>query len=616
MTPKLLPKRFPAYILTQSLGAFNDNFFKMLLQLYVLQVLVVKHAEQVMSEETFIFLATLIFTVPFVLFGAWSGYLADKYAKSEVMRVVKVMEIGIMLLGALALHWENVNMMFAVLFLMASQSTFFSPAKYGYIPEASRPQAVTAANGWVEMTTFLSIILGTAVTGFLLTYHDFSAVKVAYYCIGVAAAGSLSALFIAKVPAAGTAKRFPINPLAGIINDLVFLKKQRGLFLAALANSYFWLIGLIFQTNILIYGKNMLAGHPNGTILLSLLPAYIGVGIAVGSLLASRWSGKKVEIGLVPLGGLGMAFSGIALFFTTQAYALAAVVLFIAGMFGGLYIVPLYAYLQFFAKEDEKGRVMATTGILNGLFMVLGSLIYGLFAVNLAVPAHTIYLIMGILTLLVLGYLCVARPEYLTRFIAWLLTHFLYRLRIHGIENVPFRGPALLIASHISPLDPLLIASCTQRFIHFLVAEELSPSPALRKLFNLMDVIPLDSRAGKKSAAGGLQHARRQLQNGHAVCIFPEGIPARGSSADKFRLDVAWVLAGLDCPVIPVLISNEREGHGGIVKGRKKGKSHSIGIVFGAPLAANAPAGAIEKAIRGLRGTGAGSRGRGQEQEQ
>ncbi|MCK6619421.1 MAG: MFS transporter [Calditrichaceae bacterium] len=606
MTSKLLPKRFPAYILTQSLGAFNDNFFKMLLQLYVLQVLVVKHAEQVMSEETFIFLATLIFTVPFVLFGTWSGYLADKYAKSEVMRVVKVMEIGIMLLGALALHWENVNMMFAVLFLMASQSTFFSPAKYGYIPEASRPQAVTAANGWVEMTTFLSIILGTAVTGFLLTYHDFSAVKVAYYCIGVAAAGSLSALFIAKVPAAGTAKRFPINPLAGIINDLVFLKKQKGLFLAALANSYFWLIGLIFQTNILIYGKNMLAGHPNGTILLSLLPAYIGVGIAVGSLLASRWSGKKVEIGLVPLGGLGMAFSGIALFFTTQAYALAAVVLFIAGMFGGLYIVPLYAYLQFFAKEDEKGRVMATTGILNGLFMVLGSLIYGLFAVNLAVPAHTIYLIMGSLTLLVLGYLCVARPEYLTRFIAWLLTHFLYRLRIHGIENVPFRGPALLIASHISPLDPLLIASCTQRFIHFLVAEELSPSPALRKLFNLMDVIPLDSRAGKKSAAGGLQHARRQLQNGHAVCILPEGIPARGSSPGKLRLDVAGVLTGLDCPVIPVLISNEREGRGGIVKGRKKGKSHSIGIVFGAPLAANAPAGAIEKAIRGLRETGQG----------
>lgn len=611
MTPKLLPNRFPAYILTQSLGAFNDNFFKMLLQLYVLQVLVVKHAEQVMSEETFIFLATLIFTVPFVLFGTWSGYLADKYAKSEVMRVVKFAEIGIMLLGALALHWENVNMMFAVLFLMASQSTFFSPAKYGYIPEASQPQAVTAANGWVEMTTFLSIILGTAITGFLLTYHEYNAVKVAYYCIGVAAVGSFSSLFIARVPAVGTAKRFPGNPLAGIVTDLLFLKKQKGLFLAALANSYFWLIGLIFQTNILIYGKNMLADHPHGTILLSLLPAYIGVGIALGSLLASRWSGKKVEIGLVLLGGLGMAFSGIALFFTTQAYVLVAVVLFIAGMFGGLYIVPLYAYLQFFAKEDEKGRVMATTGILNGLFMVLGALIYGLFAVNLAVPAHTIYLIMGIITLLVLAYLCMARPEYFTRFIAWLLTHTLYRLCIRGIENVPFRGAVLLAANHISPLAPLLITSCTQRFIHFLVAEELFPSPALRKLFHLMEVIPLDSRAGKISAAGGLQHARRQLQNGHAVCIFPPGNSAPGSSAGKFRLDVEGVLAGLDCPVIPILIYDKRESRVGSAPGPGKGGFlHPMNIVFGAPLAANSPASAIEKAIRELAGTEGSRQGR------
>jgi 1-acyl-sn-glycerol-3-phosphate acyltransferase len=605
MFKKIYPKRFPAYITTQSLGAFNDNFFKMLLQLYVLQVLVERQTAKIMSEETFIFLATLVFTVPFVLFGPWSGYLADKYSKSKVMRLVKAAEIGIMLMGVFSLFLENVYLMFAVLFLMASQSTFFSPAKYGYIPEAAHPRAVTAANSWVEMTTFISIIFGSAVTGLLLTYHHFNAVSVAYYCVGIAALGTLSALFIGGVPAVGTTNRFPLNPIAGMVRDLVFLKKQKKLFVAAIANSYFWLIGLIFQTNILIYGKNMLAGHPNGTILLSLLPAYIGIGIAVGSMLASRWSGKKVELGLVILGGLGMSLSGIALYFTTNLYQVAAVILFIAGMFGGLYIVPLYAYLQFFAKEDEKGRVMATTGILNGLFMVLGALIYGLFAVNLAIPPQTIYLLMGVITILVLGYISVVIPEYFTRFCFWMLTHTLYRVKISGGENMPFHGPALFLPNHVSAVDAFLIASTSQRFIHFVLPEDSSDVPLFNKLWKMMDARIVETTR-RDSIVSLVNQSRELIKKNHAVCIFPQGKPARDGRIKYFINDLTGFLDSINCPVIPVYIHHVEGSFWGFnsssgSSGRHKRLFNPVTIVYGKPLPVNAKIAEVEKAIKSLK---------------
>lgn len=606
MAKNKLPKRFPAYIVTQSLGAFNDNFFKMLLQLYVLQVLVERYAEKIMSEETFIFLATLVFTVPFVIFGTWSGFLADKYSKSRVMRLVKVAEIGIMLFGVLALQMKSVYFMFAVLFLMASQSTFFSPAKYGYIPEASDPQAVTAANSWVEMTTFISIILGSAVTGLLLTYYNFNAVMVAYYCVGIAVLGTLSALFIGGVPAVGTGKRFPLNPLAGIISDISFLKKQKKLFVAAMANSYFWFIGLIFQTNILIYGKNMLANHPHGTVLLSLLPAYIGVGIAAGSMLASRWSGKKVEIGLVLLGGLGMAFAGIALYFTTNLYEAASIILFIAGLFGGLYIVPLYAYLQFFAREDEKGRVMATTGILNGFFMVLGALIYGLFAVNLAIPPQTIYLIMGIITILVLVYIGKAVPEYFTRFSSWLITHSIYRVKTIGYENMPFSGPVLFLPNHSSAADALLIVSTSQRFIHFFIPTNSYRQTGLKKLYDLMEVNQIDTESRGNGLAEILNQSKELLKSRHAVCIFPEGRNARSGKTKFLFPESESVLSDVDCPLIPVYIHNAEDGFFGFNRGGAASKTgrkffKKITIVYGQPLPAAAKIAEVEKAIRSLK---------------
>lgn len=592
-----LPKRFSAYIITQSLGAFNDNFFKMLLQLYVVLILVSDHPEGIIS------LATFLFTVPFVLFGPWSGYFADKYAKTKVMRFVKFIEIGVMLFGALAFYLANLNLMLFVLFLMASQSTFFGPAKYGYIPETCAPEAVTRANSWVEMSTFLAIILGTAIAGLLLTFHDDNTLKVAIYCVAIAIFGSIYVLFVRDIPAIGIDRPFPWNPLTGIFREILFLKRQKPLFLAALANSYFWMLGLLFQTNILIYGKNMLAESGNSSTLLPLLPAFMGIGIACGSLLASRWSGHKVELGLVPLGGLGMAFAGIALYFTDMSYGASSVILFFAGACGGLYIVPLYAYLQFYARDNEKGRVLASAGILNGLFLVLGSLIYYLLAVKLELSPSTNYLIVGIATIFAVLYICTVIPEYFVRFCFWLLTHTFYRIKIVGEENLPFRGPALLIANHVSYIDAFLIGATVQRFIRFIMLKSFYDIPLIKGFLKLMNTIPIDPKAGHESVANTLNQAREQLQNNHVVCIFPEGKVTRDGKMNEFRPGFETIMEGLDCPIIPIYMHNvwgsifSFEG-AKILKKWPKKIPYPITIYYGRPLASNAKAAEVEAVVK------------------
>lgn len=594
-----LPKRFWAYIATQGLGAFNDNFFKMLIQLYILNILVLANGKQLISW------ATYLFTIPFVLFGPISGYLADRYSKAKVMKVVKFAEIGVMLLGGAAFLSGNVYFLVALIFLMATQSTFFGPSKYGYIPEISSPQAVTAANGWLEMSTFLAIILGTALVGLFLDIHNQQVVIVAGYCLVVAVVGSITALAIPDSGVAGRKGKIPWNPFTSIVAEVRFLKHQKPLFLAALANSYFWLLGLIFQTNILIYAGEMSGIESMDNVWISLLAAFMGIGIAAGSLIASRWSGQKVELGLVPLGGLGMAFSGILLFFTSSSYWWTAGALLIGGACGGLYIVPLYAYLQFYANENEKGRVMAAAGIMSGIFLVGGALIFDFVIVHLSIAAATLYLWMGILTIGAVVYICTVIPEYFIRFSAWLLTHTLYRIKIVGEEHIPFRGAALLAPNHVTYVDAFLIGSTVQRFIRFIMLKAFYDVPLLRNLLQIMQAIPIDPAAGRESVARTLAHARQELLDGHVVCIFPEGKLTRDGNINEFRPGFETVMEGVDCPIIPVYLENawgsifSYEG-GKVITKMPTTPWRRMTIIYGEPLPATAKAAEVEAAVRAL----------------
>lgn len=594
-----MPRGFAAFLATESLDAFNGNLFKMLLQLFVLQFLKAPNAESIIAQSA------LVFTIPFVLFGPWSGYLADRYAKTSLMRVVKMGEVPIMLLGVVGFYLSSVPLMMTVLFFLATQITFFAPAKAGYIPEVCVSETISRANSLVSMTTFVAIIGGMAVAGQVFGLHAARPAVAAWYCVGVAVLGAGTVFLIPRTAVKGTRERFPWNPIRGIWEDLVFLRGRKSLFLAGLAHSYFWLLGLIFTTDILVYGKKLLLLGESQNTLLSLLPAFMGIGIAAGSLLAGRWSGKKVELGLVPLGGLGLALAGFGLYFSTSSYAATAVILFVSGVFGGLFIVPLYSFLQFEAGEHEKGRVLATVGVMNGLFLVLGSLLYRLFSVTLELQAHTICLLMGAISLGVVVYICTVIPEYFVRFSSWLLTHTIYNIRIVGGENVPFQGGALLTPNHISYMDAVLVGATLQRFIKFVMFKKIYDLPVLRWICKIMEVIPIAPYEGRESVAQSLQTARDKLSQGEVVCIFPEGKITRDGAMSEFRTGVETIMKGMTCPIIPVYLHNVWGSVFSFEGGKVFWKfprriPYKVTVVYGEPLPPDSPASQVEAAVRRL----------------
>lgn len=599
MRISLLPEKFTYYLLTQSCGAFNDNFFKMLLQLFVLQLLMMEHPESIIAQ------ANMIFTVPFVLFGPWAGYLADRFSKTRVMQFGKLAEVLVMIFGVIAFALGSISMLLAVLFFMAVQSTFFGPAKYGFIAETCDVSQITPANSWVNMTTFFSIIFGTAFSGVLFTILNGNTVLIAACAILLAGVGWVFSLGIPYTVPAGAKGRFPGNPIKAIHTDIRYLGKQGPVFLAALASAFFMMLSLVFHTNIIVHGKHILGNSAGNEFMLALLPALLGIGIAIGSVLAKRWSGRRIEPGLIPLGALGLGISGLGIFGVAQSYPLTAAILIFAGICGGLYIVPLNAFIQYRANKNEKGRVLAAVGMLNGLGLVAGTIIYQILAVNMALPTYLIFLIMGFITLGATAIIISRIPDYSIRFFCWLLTHSFYRIRVVGRDNVPESGPLLLAPNHVTYLDAFFIGATQQRFIRFFMQKTFFDIKIIQWFFRLIKAIPVEPGGPPENVARSISLARQALLEGHAVCIFPEGKVTRDGALNPFRQGCERIVNGVDCPVIPVYIHN---GWGSLFSfdgGRILWKLprrlfRPITIYYGEPLDSNSCAGDIKAAIESM----------------
>jgi acyl-[acyl-carrier-protein]-phospholipid O-acyltransferase/long-chain-fatty-acid--[acyl-carrier-protein] ligase len=464
------------------------------------------------------------------------------------------------------------------------------------------------ANSRIEATSLVAIIVGIAAAGALLSFHQNNALTVTYYGLGIALIGAVCAFYVPGLrqkAATDAGQPFPRNPLTGIVRDLTFLKQRRDLFLTSLANGYFWLLGLIFATNIMVYGKVHLGLADSQNTLLSLLPACIGFGIAAGAMLAGRWSGKKVELGLVPLGGAGMTLAGLALFFSNGSYLATAFILLLAGVCGGLFTIPLYAYLQVKAREAERGRVLAAAGIINGLCLLLGSVLYHVLAVELGLSPRIIFLLMGFVTGAVVVYTCTVIPQFFIRFLGWLLIHTIYRIEIIGVEHVPERGPALLTPNHVSFIDALLISSTLQRFIRFVMIKSIYQIAIFKPILKIMDVIPIAPWEGRDSVANSLNQARERLQKGHVVCIFPEGKLTESGELNEFRPGFETIMSGLDCPIIPVYMHNVWGSIFSFEGGKyfwkfPKQLPYPVIISFGRPLPSTAKAPEVAAAVQAL----------------
>ena len=560
----LRERRFLPFFCTQFLGAFNDNVYK-----NALVILLAFHAASLtaINPGTLVNLCAGLFILPFFLFSATAGQIADKYDKASIIRYVKLLEIAIMFAGAAGFFFQNVALLMAVLFLMGLHSTIFGPVKYSILPQHLRPTEIVGGNGLVEMGTFLAILLGTILGGLLVAQAQF-ALYVSATFVSIAVLGYLASRAIPAAPPAAPDLKINWNPLTESWANLQFTRRNRTVFLSVLGVSWFWFYGATLLTQLPNYCKEVLGGNEQvATVML----AVFSVGVGSGSLLCERLSGHKVEIGLVPFGSIGLSVFALDLFFASPVGGGAALIgaaeflaragsarilfdLVMIGVFGGFYIVPLYALIQTRSERSHQSRIIAGNNILNALFMVASAALSALLLyAGYTIPQ--IFLAIGLLNALVAVYIYTLVPEFLMRFLIWLLMHTVYRLEKRGLENIPDEGAALIVCNHVSFVDALIIVAASRRPIRFVMDHQIFRMPVLSFIFRTGRMIPI---APRKENPLLLERAYEEidaaLRAGDLVGIFPEGRITDTGDLYPFKPGVTRILARTPVPVVPLAL--------------------------------------------------------------
>lgn len=610
-------RSFGAFLVTQALGALNDNAFKFTVQMTIVAVVAAhvttlggegggadtQKASQALQGR-YISIAMAVFILPYILFSTCAGFLADRFSKSKVIQWTKLWEVGAMLLGTAALFSGNMVFLFAVLFLMGMQSAFFSPAKFGLLPEALSDEELSYGNGVVELTTFVAIILGNAIGGYIVRLHHTSALLAGMVFVLIALVGYATSFFVPHLAARKPNLRFNWNAPAQIWEDSRIVRRTRPLLLAVIGASYFWFAGALFQNGLLIYGTNELRLDEVGN---GLLQAAIGLGIGSGCFLAGRWSHGTVELGLVPFGACLISLFAVTQALTVCWPAAAFANAALLGMAGGLFLVPLMALMQQQAPTEYRGRVIAVANILTcvAIFASAGTLLVMTSIFQL--KASQIFLVFGLLTLVMTLYVLWLLPMFLVRFVLWLVVRTIYRITVVGHDNVPIRGPALLVSNHVTWVDFLLIAVCVPRPIRFLLPRRLCEWPPLRWFFRATGAIPIAQDDPEPEVNASLETAARALDAGDLVLIFAEGTPTRTGEITPFRGDLEGIRkrAVVTAPLVPVYLGGlwgsifSFEGGRFLWKWPKR-IPYAVRITFGAPLPSGTTVKNIQTAVERL----------------
>ncbi|MGH7927299.1 MAG: MFS transporter, partial [Candidatus Binatia bacterium] len=581
---------------TQFLGAFNDNFYKIIVTLMALDI-----PASAGGGKHYIPLIGGLFILPFLLFSGYAGYLADVYSKKNVLVAVKCFEILAMSLGFLAFFLDRMEPMLAVVFLMGLHSTIFSPAKYGILPEMFSEQDLSRGNGMLEMSTFMAIILGTSLGGTIYEAWNDRLGWIGIVLVAIAVIGTLTSLGITKVPPSGAAKKFVPNPIAEIWQGAHTLYYDRTLWLTVMGISYFWFLGAFLQMGLPLYGKEIL---DLGETRISLLWTFTALGVGAGSLMAGRLSGDKIELGLVPLGAIGMGLFSMVLYYVTPSFTWAGISLVLMGFFAGFFAVPLNALLQQRAEREAKGRLIATNNVFNTLGVLLAAVLLWVFVTPLQLSADLNIVVLSVLTFGMTFYVLRLLPDASLRFILWLLTHTLYRIRVAGEENIPLRGPALLVSNHVSFVDAILIGASMPRFIRFMLHREYYDNRWLNWFFRLMKSIPVVTTS-RRGIVDSLRRARQEIDAGQVVCIFAEGAISRTGHLLPFRRGFEKIVEGSNVPIIPVHLDQVWGSIFSFKDGRFFWKRprllpYPVTVSFGAPLPSSATVQEVRQAVQEL----------------
>ena len=621
----LRQRRFAPFFATQFLGALNDNIFRNgLVILITFQGVLVAG----MDHSQLANVAAGLFILPYFLFSATAGQLADKYEKSILIRRIKLLEIGLMTFAGMALITESYSLLLLVLFLMGLQSTLFGPVKYAYLPQQLADHELVGGNALVESGTYVAIILGLIAGGIavgdeIATFLLIDKQTILGAClVAVAVIGYLTSRQVPTTQAADPALEINWNVWKETWRIVQFAREERSVFLSILGISWFWFFGSAMTIQIPAYTLDILNGNEAVT---TFLLAAFAVGVGVGSLLCERLSRHRIELGLVPFGAIGLSVFALDLYFAqphAQPVPATSIAEFLVrpggirvwfdlamiGAFGGFYSVPLYALIQKRSKKQHLSRIIAANNIINSLLMVSAA-VMSMVLLNLGLSIPELFVVIAGLNALVAIYIFSLLPEFLMRFLAWIIISVVYRLRPTGLENIPTKGPAVVVCNHVSYIDPIILAGSIQRPMRFVMWYKIFQIPLLNFIFKTMKAIPIaGAREDVKIMDDAFEKVDAELAAGNIVCIFPEGGITCDGEVARFRPGIEKIIARRPVPVVPVALgrlwgswfSRRRDGALRKLPGRLFAR---VPVTVGRPLPPReVTAARLELLVRTLRG--------------
>ncbi|MCA3249390.1 MAG: MFS transporter [Holosporaceae bacterium] len=602
---QLLSQRgFMAYLISESMGIYTDNLFKILLTFLAI------NQTTGAQDSGLVAWIGAIFIAPYLIFSGLGGRLADRYDKRTVLIASKMFELVSMILATLALASGHTGFMIGVLLLTAVQSALNSPAKFAIIPEMVAPQQLARANGLMQMTLYISIILGTVSGGLFFEVFQDRLAMVGIILLSLTALSAVLVFWIPRRPPlhAPATKGSSIIALGGTLDACRSALAIRPIRLAIWGISWFWFIGALMQMLLVIYGHHELGVGESAT---SQLLMFLLVGIAGGSLIGGWLSGDHVELGLIPLGGIALTIGLVLLGFAAPSYGQAAVSLVLIGVAGGVYIVPLNAFLQHSADPTTTGKIMAACNVFNTVGMLAASLALKSLYDGVGLTASQIMLVLAVASLLTCLYLIQLLPQSLLRLVVLAVVRLVYRIRVIGANHLPIGTdrPALYVANHVSFVDGLLVGAALNKPLRYVMLDRYYNIWWLKPLFRLMGVIPMATQG--KAMIKSLDQARTALLAGDSVCIFPEGALSRNGNMAEFRPGFSRILSDLpDVPIIPVYLdgvwgsifsaSPNRKGQQKFLWKWPRRLPYAVTVSFGQPLPADTPVQAVKQAVAEL----------------
>ena len=566
--------------------------------------------------------AGALFILPFFLFSAMAGQLADKYEKSMLMRRIKLLEIALMSIAAVAFYTQSFTLLLLVLFMTGFQSTLFGPVKYAYLPQQLAADELIGGNALVESGTYVAIILGLIGGGLLVDGSLDSQILIGAALIGVACLGYLASRQVPATKAVDPALTLSLNAWKETWRIVGYARENKSVYLSILGISWFWFFGSAMTLQIPAYTRDIM--HGNEVITTGLLAAF-AIGVGIGSLLCERMSDHKVELGLVPFGSIGLSVFAIDLYFaqpvasSTHVNSIAEFLarpgswrvlidLCLIGAFGGFYSVPLYALIQQRSRRQHLSRIIAANNIINAIFMVAASLLsIALLSAGLSVPE--LFLVIAALNAVVAIYIYTLLPEFLMRFLAWIIISVFYRIRPVGSQNIPDEGPAVIVCNHVSYMDPIILGGSIRRPMRFVMYYKIFDIPLLNIFFRTAKAIPIAAaHEDEQLMNDAFATIDAELADGNLVCIFPEGGITGDGEVQQFRPGIEKIIERRAVPVIPVALGRlwgswfSRNQRGGIRKipGRLFAK---VPVTIGAAIpASEVSAAKLELLVRSLRG--------------